>query len=191
MLTSKPAQTLEPVLDIIKNRWSPYAIDEKPVETEKINVLLEAARWAPSSYNEQPWSYVIGHSGDENHKKLQQCLAEGNSWAKTAPVLILAIAKSTFSFNHKFNPHYMHDTGAANGYMHLQASALGLHMHQMAGFDSEIARELFNINQETHDPATMIAIGYPGNRDDLPQELKEREEAPRSRKSLTDMLWKE
>lgn len=153
-----------------------------------MEALLEAARWAASSFNEQPWSYVVGHKGDETFEKLGDCLMDGNSWAKEAGVLILSVAKTFFEHKHKPNRHYMHDTGAASATLHLQATSMGLYMHQMAGFDVDKAREHFKI-PEDYEPAAMGAIGYPGDHDALSEELKKREQSPRSRKSIQEMLW--
>ncbi len=191
MLKEKPAPNLYPIHELIKNRWSTYGFDPNtPVEKEKINSILEAARWAPSSYNEQPWSYVIGFKGDEIHQKLADCLVEGNNWAKGAPVIILSITKKDFDFNKQFNRHYLHDTGAASAYMFLQAIDLGLGMHQMAGFSIEKAREHFNVG-ENYEPGSMIAVGYIlKDLASLPKEIRERETKERSRKAFETMLWK-
>jgi len=190
MLNSKTANTSFRILDVIKNRWSPVGFDNtKPVEKEKIDILLEAARWAPSSFNEQPWSYIIGYKGDETHEKLAGCLVEGNSWAKDVYVLMLSIAKNFFEHQHKANRFHMHDTGAANACMHLQATAENLGMHQMEGFNVEQARKYFNINKD-YTPASMIAIGYPAaSTENLPEQLKQRDESERGRKPHEDLLW--
>lgn len=189
MITSKPAETENRLLDVIRNRWSPHSFEDKPFEKEKIISLLEAARWAPSSFNEQPWSYVIGLKGDETFNKLSDCLFEGNSWAKNASVLMLSIAHKFFKHNDKLNVHYLHDTGAASGYLALQATDMDLVAHQMAGFDIDKVRELFNIGDE-YEPASMIAIGYQGDADTLSDDLKERERSPRTRKEISEMIWK-
>lgn len=180
MINSNPAPADHPIHDLIKNRWSPRAFAEKTVESEKIDSLLEAARWAPSSFNEQPWRYVVGIKGDETHAKLTECLVEGNAWAKAAPVLMLSVAKKLFDRNQKPNRHYLHDTGAASTIMALQATELGLFIHQMAGYDLDKARELFHID-ETYEPAAMIAIGYP------PENLQP---ADRTRNPIEDIRWK-
>lgn len=189
MINNKPAPTDHPITDLIANRWSPIAYNDKPVEEEKVNTLLEAARWAPSSFNEQPWSYVVGRKGDEVHARLSECLAEGNSWAKEAAVLMLSVAKTFFEHKHKPNRHYMHDTGAASVLMAIQATDMDLVLHQMAGYDLDKARASFNISED-YEPAAMIAIGYPGDAESLPDDMKERQQSPRSRKSFADMIWK-
>ncbi len=188
MLNSKPAPLSYSVHPLIQNRWSSMAISSQSVDPALVASLLEAARWAASSYNEQPWSYVVGYLGDENHSKLASCLVEGNSWARLAPVLMMSVADYYFSHNHKPNRHYMHDVGAANATMHLQATELGLSFHQMAGFENEKAEELFGIGDE-HEAVSIIAIGYPGEASHLPENLREREVALRSRKSFEEMFW--
>lgn len=177
-----------PILDVIANRWSPYAFADRLVEKEKIDALLEAARWAASSYNDQPWSYVLGFNGDENFAKLADTLVEGNSWAKTVPVLMLSVARKSFHFNQKANRHYLHDLGAASAQMALQATQMDLAFHQMAGFDVEKARANFGIGED-YEPGAMIAIGYYGDQNALPEDLKQRELSPRQRKDVTEMLW--
>lgn len=189
MLNNKPATPDYPVLEVIANRWSPYAFSDRMIEKEKILSMLEAARWAASSYNEQPWFYIVGWQGDENFGKLAECLAEGNAWAKKVPVLMLSIAKTYFEHKHAPNRHYMHDTGMADAYLTLQATALDVGVHQMAGFEMDKARELFEIGEE-FEPGAMIAIGYYGDQNSLPEELKQRELAPRKRRTVQEMLWK-
>ena len=131
----------------------------------------------------------IKFDGDENHQKLAECLVEGNSWAKQAPILMLSIAKKKFTFNNTSNRHDMHDVGAANALMHLQATDLGLAMHQMAGFDVEKSIKTFNIDEE-HEPASMIAVGYLlEDKSVLPENIKKREEAKRERKDFDKMFW--
>lgn len=191
MLNSKPAQTQHPIHALIANRWSPVGLDTtQPVELEKLNSILEAGRWAPSSYNAQPWSYVVGIKGEEIHKLLADCIVEGNSWAKEAGVLVLSIAKKTFEHNGKPNRHYLHDVGAASVSMALEAAQQGLVFHQMAGFDMEKAVKEFKISDD-YEPGSMIAIGYEQNDlSKLPPQLKERDNADRQRKPFSDMYYK-
>lgn len=189
MLTSKPAPTDQPILEVIKNRWSGLAFADQPVEKEKMTIILEAARWSASSFNEQPWQFVIGYKGDALHQKLADCLVEGNSWAKVAPVLILSIAKTFFAHGHKPNRHYMHDTGMATTHLFLQAADLGLMTHGMAGFDVNKARQYFKIDDD-YEPGAMIALGYHGKTEDLPDPAwQERERAPRIRKEKEELIW--
>lgn len=189
MIHSKPAPVSHPIHELIANRWSPLSYLDTPLSLGQVQSLLEAARWAPSSFNEQPWSYVVGFKGDEIHAKLADCLKEGNAWAKTAPVLMLSVAKTFFDHNHKPNRHALHDTGAASVLMALQATEMDLAFHQMAGFDSEKARMLFGIG-EGFEPVAMIAIGYPGDPSVLEAKMRGREEAFRSRKATEEMVWK-
>ena len=176
--------------DLIAERWSPRAFADRPVEAGKLRQILEAARWAASCFNEQPWSFIMATQDDsETHQKLLECLTEGNrAWAKSAPVLMLSIAKTFFERNHKPNRHGTHDVGLAMGNLSLQATELGLHVHQMAGFDADRARELFKI-PAGYDPVAAVAIGYFGDHKDLPESLQERELAPRERKALSDFVF--
>jgi len=143
----KRARTRCPVHELIARRWSPVAFREEPVEPEKLCSLLEAARWAPSSYNEQPWRFLAAarHDDPESHRRLVECLMDVNRrWAARAPVLILTIAKTRFSHApQRENRHAFHDVGLATAQLTLQATALGLYVHQMAGFSPQKARERF------------------------------------------------
>lgn len=189
MINTKPASTDYPIMDVIANRWSPVIYSERKVEQETVESLLEAARWAPSSFNEQPWSYVVGYKGDENHQKIGETLADGNAWAKDAPVLMISVAKTFFDHKHNPNRHYMHDTGMATMNLVLQATEMDLVTHQMAGFDVDKTRELFNIPGD-YEPGSVIVIGYAGDVDSAPDDMKERDSASRQRKNLGDLYWK-
>lgn len=188
MINTRTAQTEHPILDVIANRFANMAFTEQEVEKDKIASLLEAARWAPSSYNEQPWQYVIGYKGDETHAKLAECLMDGNAYARTAPVLMLSVAKKFYAHNHSLNRHAMHDVGCASGYMYLQATSMDLGMHEMGGFSVEKARESFGIGDD-FEPSAVIAVGYPGDPETLPDNVKQRAVAPRSRKAFGEMMW--
>lgn len=190
MIHSKPAPTTFPILSVIQNRWSPVGYDPtQPVDEDQLHSVLEAARWAPSSYNEQPWQYVIGRVGEKNHSDLSDCLVEGNAWAKNAPILMLSLAKKTFNRNEKPNHHCLHDLGAASAFMNLQATELNLAMHQMAGFDGDKARTLFNIGKE-YELGAMIALGHTvKDLSTLPEAWAERDKGPRQRKALEEMVW--
>jgi len=185
MIHSKPADTHYPILPVVANRWSPVSYSDDPVEKEKVMSLLEAARWAPSAYNEQPWQYIVGYKGDDIHSKLSETLAEGNAWAKKAGVLMLSVAKNFFEHKHKPNRHYMHDVGMATMAMVLQATEMDLITHQMSGYSVEKARELFDLDDE-HEPASMIAIGYPGRPES--DEARQHDEARRERKGIEEMM---
>jgi nitroreductase len=185
----KPAETRIPVHELIRERWSPRAFLDRRIESEKIVALLEAARWAPSSSNEQPWSYLVAtRDQPEQFERLSSCLVEGNAWAKSAPLLLLAVSTLNSSRTGKPNRYAHHDVGLANENLVIQAVALGLAAHQMAGFLPDRARELYEI-PEGQDPLTMIAVGYPREPGDLPEPLRSRETAPRSRKGLESMVF--
>lgn len=186
----KPAVTSEPIHDLIRHRWSPRAFDSRPVEPEKLRSLFEAARWAASSYNAQPWYYIVGTKAEpENYKKILECLVEFNQgWAKSAPVLALSVAGLKFEHNGTPNSHAFHDVGQASAYLALEASNLGLQIHQMAGILPEKARQIFSI-PEGYEAVAGIAIGYPGDSATLPEQLRAQEEGPRSRKPLDSFVF--
>src|SRR6202040_1937413 len=143
----KRAPTDCPVHDFITERWSPRAFSDKPVAPDVLASLFEAARWAPSSSNEQPWAYIVATRDDrENFEKMLSVLVEFNAnWAKNAPVLALAIAELAFAKNNAPNRNAQYDTGAATALLSVEATAHGLAVHQMAGFDPEKARQVFGI----------------------------------------------
>src|SRR5713226_2396077 len=178
-----------PINELIANRWSPFAFEDRSVSEDDLRSLFEAARWAPSSSNEQPWSYIVATREDkENFEKMLSVLVEFNAnWAKNAPVLALAIAKLVFEKNNAPNRNAQYDTGAATALLSVEATSRGLAVHQMAGFDPEKARQAFGIPAGWEAIAAM-AIGYPGNPDSLPQRLKDRELAPRTRKPIREFV---
>jgi nitroreductase len=185
----RPAETSTAIHDLIAHRWSPRAFESKPVEPEKLRSLLEAARWASSSYNAQPWYFIVGTKDNpENYKRVLESLIEFNQgWAKNAPVLALSVAKLKFD-DGKPNRHAFHDVGQAAANLSLQAEALGLSVHQMAGIDPEKARKLFDIPAD-YEAVAGIAIGYAGEPASLPDGLRERELAPRQRKPLDSFVF--
>ena len=187
----KPAPAEYEILDLLRRRWSPHAFDARPVEADKLHRVLEAARWAMSSFNGQPWSYILAtRDQPEEWQRLFDCLVEGNkAWAHTAPVLMLSVAALKFEHNGKPNRLAQHDVGAASAMMTIQATAEGLFVHQMAGFDTERARQTFQI-PEDHEPMAAIAMGYPGDINVLPEKLKERTLAPRVRKPLSQFVFR-
>lgn len=186
----KPADAQYPVHDLINRRWSPRAFSEQPVDRTTLLSLFEAARWAPSSSNEQPWRFVVATRDDPTaYDRLLACLAEGNRrWAYRAPVLILSVASMNFEDEAKPNRHALHDTGLATENLLLQATALGLAAHPMAGFDVEQARAEYKI-PAGHEPVAMIAVGYPGDAAVLPDRLRERELKPRSRRPISEFVF--
>lgn len=185
----KPAPSDFPVHELIRERWSPRAFADKPVPQGVLRSIFEAARWAPSSNNEQPWAYIVATKNDqENFDKMLSVLVEFNAqWARSAPVLALAVAKLTFGKNNSPNRNAQYDTGAASALLSMEATAQGLAIHQMAGFDPGKGRQVFGIPPEW-EPIAALAIGYPGDPASLPPALKDRELAPRTRKPIGEFV---
>jgi len=185
----KPAPSDFPVHELIRERWSPRAFADKPVPQDVLRSIFEAARWAPSSFNEQPWAYIVATKDDkENFEKMLSVLVDFNvQWAKSAPVLALAVAKLAFANNNAPNRNAQYDTGAATALLSVEATARGLAVHQMAGFDAERARQAFGI-PKGWEPIAALAIGYPGDPASLPAPLKDREMAPRTRKPIAEFV---
>lgn len=178
----KSADFGSPVLDVIQNRRSRRAYADKMVEHEKIHSLFEAARWAPSSLNEQPWYYIYA-TKDQTAlwNKIFEALQEGNKiWARHAPLLIASLSRKNYIHFNTPNPSARYDLGAANAFLSLQAAHLGLNVHQMAGFDPQIIIKNLGV-PEIFEPVIIMAIGYPGDIERLPENLKARESAPRER----------
>lgn len=189
-MIDKSADTQYPINDLLRQRWSPLAFSNRMVEPEKLCSVLEAARWAASSYNEQPWSFIIAtKDNQEEFEHLLSCLAEGNQeWAINAPVLMISVAKLFFERNGVENRHAFHDVGAAAAELAIQATANGLFIHQMAGFDVPKTRELYSI-PEGYEPVAAIALGYQGDPQTLSERLQQREASPRSRKPLEKFVF--
>lgn len=185
-----PAPTETPIHEILTHRWSPRAFDARPVEPEKLRALFEAARWASSSYNAQPWYFIVATKDDPaNFKRVLECFVEFNqSWAKSAPVVAISVAGLKMQHNGQDNRHAFHDVGQASATMALQATALGLQIHQMAGILPDKAREVFHI-PEGFDAVAGIALGYPGDPAALPEQLREREVGPRQRKPAASFVF--
>jgi nitroreductase len=184
----KPATTDFPVHDLIRNRWSPRAFSDKPVEPAILASLFEAARWAPSSNNEQPWAYLVATKDNaEEFAKMLSVLVDFNAgWARSAPVLILAVSRLKFP-NGNPNRNAFYDTGAATMLFSIEATAKGLAVHQMAGFDPAKAKQVFEIPADC-EAIAAIALGYSGDPKSLPQPLHDREIAPRTRKPLREFV---
>jgi len=176
------------VLPVLLERWSPRAFADRDVASADLKTIFEAGRWAPSSYNEQPWRFFVGHRGSETYNKILEVLVPFNQdWAKGAPVLILGVAKTRFSHNDSPNNYAAHDLGAAMALMAVEATALGLAAHQMAGFDWGKAREAFAI-PDTYAMGSVMALGYHGELTDLEEKFQAQEQAPRSRKALSEIV---
>jgi nitroreductase len=188
----KPAAADHPIHDLIRHRWSPRAFADKPIPADVLRSLFEAARWAPSSNNEQPWAFIVATKEDSaTHAKLLSTLVEANQvWANNAPVLAIAVAHMAFARNGNPNRTAFYDTGAAVADLTTEATSRGLVIHQMAGFDPRKAVELFSVPKDW-EPAAAFVIGYPGDAQTLPSTLRERELAPRTRKPLADFVMSE
>lgn len=188
----KPATTQQPISEIIANRWSGRAYNpNKPVTDEQVTALLEAARWAPSCYGDQPWRFVLCNKG-KNPQAWQAAfdtLAESNqAWAKNAPLLVLVCANTLFRHNGKPNRWAAYDTGAATENLCLQATELRLVAHQMGGFSVEAARKAFYV-PEQFELMAMVAIGHGDTPESLPDDLRERQLAPRQRLALGELFF--
>jgi nitroreductase len=181
------AGMLEPIL----HRWSPRAYANREVPAEDLKKGFEAARWAASSYNEQPWRFLVGRRGDATYQKILDSLVPFNQgWAKSAPVLILSVASKHFAHNGEVNRHFWHDTGAAMANFAVQVTALGLHAHSMAGFDHDKAQTSFNIPDE-FETVAVTAVGYAGDPETLPEGMRKGEVSPRERKDLKEFVFSE
>jgi nitroreductase len=190
MNPKKPATPAHPVQELITQRWSPYAFSDRPVSEDDLRSLFEAARWAASSYNEQPWRYIVATKATPTEfERLLSCLVEGNqAWAKAAPVLALGCTSLNFVLDNKPNSAAEHDLGLASATLTLEATARGLVVHQMIGILPEKARELYRV-PDGFRPLTGLAIGYAANPDMLPENLRARDVAPRTRRPLAEFVF--
>jgi len=190
MTAHKHATPDHPIHELIARRWSPYAFADRSVSDDDIRSLFEAARWAASSYNEQPWSYIVATKGNTaEFERLLSCLVEGNqAWAKAAPLLALGCTSLNFVRNGKPNAAAIHDLGLASATLTLEATARGLHVHQMIGILPDKAHELYGIPEGVQ-PLTGLAIGYVADPTILPEAYRQRDLAPRQRKSLPEFVF--
>jgi nitroreductase len=188
----KPVKSKYPLAEDIKNRWSPRALSSEPVPSEKLLSVLEAGRWAPSCFNDQPWFYLIAEKDrPEEFDRMLSCLVEKNQrWARNAWALVIGVVRVNFSTREKENRHAFHDLGMSIMNMMTQAVHEGLYIHAMAGFSSESSRRLFSI-PDGYEPVTALAIGYPGNPEDLPEEFREAEYEERERKPLQSFVFED
>lgn len=178
-----------PIEDLLVKRWSPYVLNPKPVLPQDLLRCLEAARWAASSYNEQPWSFIVAVRDDaEAFAKLLECLVEPNRvWAQHSGALMLTVISRHFRHNGKPNAMAEHDLGLAMGNFCAQATALGLSVHQMGGINRDHARAVYRI-PETHAPLTAVSVGVPAAPETLP-DLADRDRQPRIRRPLSDFVF--
>ena len=184
--------TRAPLNELLSGRWSPRAFSERQIEPSKIVTLFEAARWSPSSANEQPWHFVAATREDtRTYNALVESLMEGNRrWAQRAPMLVLGVAQSVYLKSGRAYQHAWYDLGQSVANLTVQASALGLAVHQMGGFDAGKAREFLSI-PDGYEPVILFAVGYAERPETLPDDLRKREEGPRSRKPLETMVFTE
>ena len=185
----KPASNDHPIHELLKKRWSPRAFDDRPIPADHIRSMLEAARWAASSYNQQPWHFLVATKDDaEGFARMVDCLVPGNQgWAKNAALLILTVAKADFD-NGKPNHHAAHDVGLAAAQLVMQATDLGLFAHQMAGIEIDKIRATYNV-PEGFDPLTAIAVGYGGDPSTLDGKMREMEESTRTRRPFDAFVF--
>jgi nitroreductase len=186
----KHAPDVEGVLPIFHRRWSPRSFSDREVSPADLAKVFEAARWAASSFNEQPWRWLVGKRNSPTFNKILDSLMPFNqAWAGNAPVLILGTAKTTFSHNNTPNRVALYDLGAASSYLTLQAAALGLVAHQMGGFDQDAARKSLEIPDDFLIGA-VIALGYQGQPEALANDqMQAQEKAPRQRKPLSEIVF--
>jgi nitroreductase len=186
----RPAPTAHAVLDVIAGRWSPRAFDpDRPVPRSTLAVLLEAASWAPSSGNAQPWRYLVfDHAVPGAREQARDCLTRGNAWARRAPTLLITLAARNWPDSDEVNRHALHDVGAASYALAVQAVVEGLAVHQMAGFDAGLARARFAIPDDM-EPMTFIAVGHPGPVASLDDRRRRKEGAPRVRRPVHETAF--
>ena len=187
----KPADAAWPIEELIRRRWSPRAFAERAIEPEKLARLFEAVRWSASCYNDQPWSFIVAARDDAaEFARLLSCLVEGNqAWATRAGVLMISVARLNFAHSGQPNRHAIHDVGLATAQLMLQAAAMGLFAHAMAGFHPDKVRELYGV-PEGYEPVAAIAAGYPGDPAVLSESQRQREVAPRTRKTQQEFVFR-
>jgi nitroreductase len=185
------AATDYPINDLIAARWSPYSFADRSVSDEDLKSLFEAARWSPSCFNEQPWTYIVAKKEDtEEFDRLVSCLVEVNQvWARQASALVLGITRLNFARNNQPNSAAIHDLGGATSNLVLEATARGLSTHQMIGIQPDKARELYSV-PEGYEPLTAVAIGYAGDPNKLPEALRPRDRARRPRKPIAEFVFR-
>jgi nitroreductase len=190
MNVRKRATPGHPIHPLIAERWSPYAFAERPVADGDLRSLFEAARWAASSYNEQPWRYIVAtRTNDADFERLLSCLVEGNqAWARSAPVLAIGCTHLRFTRNDKPNAAALHDLGLASATLTFEATARGLFVHQMIGIVPDRVRELYRVPEDVQ-PLTGLAIGYAADPESVSEPFRGRDLAPRERKTLASFVF--
>jgi nitroreductase len=184
----KTAVTRHPVIDLIKNRWSARAFSDQNLTEDHMLTLIEAAAWAPSSMNEQPWRFRYGLRGTVLFDQLWECLLSGNQpWSKNAAGLLLCTTKKNFAKNGAPNRHAMHDTGMANAFLMLQATQMNIYGHLMGGYNPTMLRETVQLSDDEED-VCIIALGFLGAPDQLEEPFRTREITPRSRKAIEEFI---
>ena len=185
-------ETRSPLNELLNQRWSPRAFSSTSIEPENILSMFEAARWAPSSANEQPWRFIVASREDTSvFGTLADSLMEGNRrWAQHAPLLVLGLAQSTYAQSGKPYRHALYDLGQSVAHLTVQASSIGISVHQMGGFDPDKLRSGLAI-PDSFEPAIVLAIGYADKPETLPEDLRRREQAPRVRKPLEAIVFTE
>lgn len=189
LIMNKEAKTDHDIHPLISKRWSPRAFSDKPVETEILLRLFEAARWSPSSSNQQPWSFIVGIKGDATYNNIFSSLVEFNQlWAKFAPILIVSCGRKISEKDQKLNKSFAYDVGQAVAYLSVQAMVEGLYVHQMGGFETSELTGKFEI-PDIYEPLTVIAIGYIGDPEILHPNQKRMELDERKRKKLNEFIF--
>src|ERR1700683_2771183 len=188
----KPTDNQHPLHELLRERWSPRAFSDREVSTADLKSLMEAARWSPSSSNDQPWFFIVAQKRNTaDFETARACLNPRNAtWANEAAVLIFTVARTTFKNQDKPNRHAPYDLVQSVAYLTVQATAMGLSTHQMAGISPEKVRETYGV-PEGYETCSAVAIGYAGDPESLPEDLRQREKAPRKRKPLESFVFSE
>lgn len=175
----------------IKNRWSPRGFSNKQVTDEMLKLLFEAARWAPSSRNAQPWNYYYVRRENKNiFSEFLELLTGNNAyWANSAQIIMISVMKKKHDYKNRINGKALHDIGAANVSIAIQAAEIGLQVHQMGGFDKQKATEYLNLNTEIFEPVTCIAVGFPEEQMDPTEERKTRLQQHQDRKEINEFVF--
>lgn len=185
----RPADTDADLLPQIRLRWSPVRFaPDRPVARGDLRALLEAARWAPSCYGDEPWAFIVAGTDDAHRDELEACLSEGNAWARRAPILLAGLARTRFRTKDRPNRWGRHDLGLATAMLMVEATSRGLVTHAMGGFDRDRLREAFHVPDD-HEPMWVMAVGYHDPDLDV-EKLVEKERRPRSRRPLEEFVFR-